>query len=720
MNSNDNGKKESPSADQLLKRIRRNINGKSADNHRDVPPEADESEAEHDRKTEAGSEKKITLEEFYGYDPIVRAPGSNIDHRGRTAKNRQSKKISADEEEKKTKSDNDTEYNLMSIFGMEKRTDDKQSEDVAEDVTEAEEDDDEALFSEDNRTDNCFEYDDESQDEGIRSGYKKKYVRAFLNIAGVALLMLFVGLIEYSSLLPLHLPAFLDIAYYPRVGLLLELQALVLAVAIMPKKFLHGLYVLLRGKSGADGVYALTTVAAALYIFVMIGVNRQEVNLAVFPAMLSALLAAVSDFLDLKREIYSFGIVSGKSDKLTVYRKSKKEAAAEISEMSRFLPDDNKYLAVTKAKRISNFYRNMNAGSSVTSGGKFLIMGGLLTALVFGIYLFVRRHSLLYAFVGSYTALMMALPFSAYFIYAYPLCHLSKRARANRSAVIGPRVLERFSAPATVTFGDADVFDENGVRLKSVKAYGKMPMDKVLRYAAAVLCPTGGSLGKVLESITESCDITDDMEFLNVSDDGIEAAVDGNHVLMGAYHFIVRNHLTIPYDEDMDEGDDVFMYMSVGGEVVAKLRLTYVPNADFEKVLQKLFSAGMTVAIKTFDPNIDLSLLCKTLGIDEKQPIKIIHTHNPLEVYEVKQSVDSILVSTGTLKQLTDTLHRCSKASHAVSICSVLSALSIVIAAVVMGVTLTMTDITEIPSVYIALYQIFWLIPTVLTSKFIS
>ena len=86
----------------------------------------------------------------------------------------------------------------------------------------------------------------------------------------------------------------------------------------------------------------------------------------------------------------------------------------------------------------------------------------------------------------------------------------------------------------------------------------------------------------------------------------------------------------------------------------------------------------------------------------------------------VKQSVDSILVSTGTLKQLTDTLHRCSKASHAVSICSVLSALSIVIAAVVMGVTLTMTDITEIPSVYIALYQIFWLIPTVLTSKFIS
>ena len=245
MNSNDNGKKESPSADQLLKRIRRNINGKSADNHRDVPPEADESGAEHDRKTEAGSEKKITLEEFYGYDPIVRAPGSNIDHRGRTAKNRQSKKISADEEEKKTKSDNDTEYNLMSIFGMEKRTDDKQSEDVAEDVTEAEEDDDEALFSEDNRTDNCFEYDDESQDEGIRSGYKKKYVRAFLNIAGVALLMLFVGLIEYSSLLSLHLPAFLDIAYYPRVGLLLELQALVLEVAIMPKKFLHGLYVVI-------------------------------------------------------------------------------------------------------------------------------------------------------------------------------------------------------------------------------------------------------------------------------------------------------------------------------------------------------------------------------------------------------------------------------------------------------------------------------------------
>lgn len=162
------------------------------------------------------------------------------------------------------------------------------------------------------------------------------------------------------------------------------------------------------------------------------------------------------------------------------------------------------------------------------------------------------------------------------------------------------------------------------------------------------------------------------------------------------------------------------MFMSIGSEVVAKFRLAYTPSPDFKGILDKLAAAGMTVAIKTFDPNVDLSLLCRTLGIDEKQPIKVIHTHDPLEVYEVKETISSPLVSVGSLKSLTETLHRTEKTRRTINTCSVIAGMSTFIAAIVMGVTLAMTDISTIPAYYISLYHLFWMLPSLAVARIFS
>ncbi len=733
MGSDEKKNREAPNADSLLRRLRSNIGKESENseshtqNDENILKKKDKNEISADEPS-SEDEKKITLEEFYGYSPIVRDRGSNVDHRGHFTKNRPVRKINVDENESAddVSVDDETEFNLMSIFGMEKE-EPQSGDDNSEKSDEKNEIpyNDEAYGDEKEknalRRDVKTEFTDESQTEKIFAAYKKKYLKSALNIACCLLFVLFTALIEYQSFLPFELPAFFNTSYYPKVSVLLELQIIVLIIALMPKNYADGLRQILHGSADENTIFAVTTTLTAVYLVCMTSVSGEsDVNLLAFPAVLSAFLASISNFVSLKREINSFCIVSSKKEKLALYRKTRKEAENEIYEMSRYLPENNKFIAVAKSERVSDFYKNMNTVSAITDGIKFLIAAGILISLAFGIYLFVKRHNPSYSLLSAYAVLMTALPFSSYFLYSYPLYCLSRHARKRKSAVIGSQPLEQFSAPATVTFCDDDVFTENGIKLVSVKTYGKMPMDKLLRIAAAVLCPTGGSLGKVLESITESCDITDDMEYLNVYDDGIDAAVDGDRVLLGSYHFIVRNHLTIPYDEETDDDTDVFMYMSVGNEVVAKLRLAYTANPEFKKIMKNLFSSGLSVAVKTFDPNVDLSLLCRTLELDEKNPIKIIHTHDPLEVYEVKKTVNSTLVSVGGMKQLMETLHRCSRTRHVISICSVLAVISEIVAAVVMAVAMTMTDITQISSLYIMLYQLFWILPPLAISKFMS
>lgn len=707
-------------ADELLRRIRSNIG--------DV--QSHEMSAEEIEKIgeelSSENEKKVSLEEFYGYDPIVREPGSNIDHRGRSASNRPTRKNPSVEKDKKSETvydddtfDEETEINLMSIFGMEKSDDEQQSDADVDDFDDPFEDETPIpVLSSFKRGE---EYTDRSQNKKFFTLYKSRYLRSILTLAACVILTLFVALLEFAEPLGIKLPSFFDSRFYPGVTALLELQAIVFFVAMMPKRFLQGITSLFVGRGNQNSLFSVTMIASAIYLISVCGASGGD-DVAFFGsvASISALMCALSAHLDLDREIRSFGIIAGAKDKLTVYRMNKKEASHEIEQMSRFLPEDNKFLAVTKAKKISGFYHNINMQSTVTSGGKFMVLSGILVAAAFGLYIFIKGQGASKALSSAYAVLMTALPLSLYFVYAYPLCRLSRRAGKKGCAVIGAHTLDRFTAPATVTFGDDDVFPEGSVRIASFKNYGSTPLDKVLHHAAAVLCPTGGSLGKLLDGVAESFDITDDMEYLSVSDDGIEAAVDGDHVFMGTYHFIVRNHLTIPFDVDIDEGRDVFMFMSIGDEVVAKFRLAYTPSPDFKGIVEKLFSAGMTVAIKTFDPNIDLSLLCRTVGIDEKQPIKVIHTHDPLEVYEVRDSIDSTLVSIGGMKALTDTLHRTEKTRRVIGICSVIAGLSTFIAAIVMGVTLTMTDLSQIPSYYIALYQLFWLPPTVIIAMLFS
>lgn len=709
-----------PRAKDLLNRIQKSIGNAH-------PPQPESAEKDDSLKTDeligkrqerpedgqSNTDHTFSLEEFYGYTPLTR---DSVEHEEREPKKRRERIRRTPKEQEK--SPQDYEYDLMSIFGMEEREEEEAAE---EEIFDEDEEDDgippeEGLFSRTKRK--IEEYVDPSMKQSIFKSYRRRLIWNLADLALCLLLGVFVFAIEYSDKLPFALPGFLRIDIYPAVGVLLEIQVLVLVTAMKVKPFFRGGLNLILGHATPESVYFLTVLLTVCCYFMQLGANQPQMSYFGLVTLLSSILFSLYQLTNLLYEIRSFRILSAKRVKKVVHRMSKAEAKMEMAQMSRYLPYGNKYLSVQHTDQVDGYFKHLNASSASENRVRFLVFGSLLMAIAFALFTFFTGGEVYDSVYIGYITLMLALPLSAYFCCSYPMYMLSVRAADEDSAVIGSRALDGYLAPATITFSDADIFSK--VSLSNFKSYGSLPHDQVICIAAAVLCPIGGLLGRVLEKSVQEDMITDDMEYLSVADDGIEAAVDGRHVLLGSYHYIVRNRLTMPVEHEMENSNIVHMFMAVDNEVAAHIQVEYTPVKSFQSTLKGLFNSGMTVVVKTFDPNVDLSLLCNVLAIDERQPIKVIHTEDPLELYEVKERVESPIVTLGGIRSLTETMRHAAKTRHVIGICTALAAVSIALSGVIMAAVLRLNDPMKIPDYYLALYQLFWLVPGIVISRLFS
>ena len=160
----------------------------------------------------------------------------------------------------------------------------------------------------------------------------------------------------------------------------------------------------------------------------------------------------------------------------------------------------------------------------------------------------------------------------------------------------------------------------------------------------------------------------------------------------------------------------VQVYVVVSGdEVVAKFYLAYRIDPDFEKILKQMYRSGICVGIKTFDPNIDDDMLSRRIRI-ERYPVRVLKCREIGDEPRVADRADSGIVSKRSAKALLGAFAVCGKVQTVTRVGIVLNFISLFAAAMVMGVTMLFGAADKIPSLYVALYQLFWLIPTAIIS----
>lgn len=710
-------------------------NEETADNAPCVEAEAAEVIAEefgeeHDPRKTAEFDisliKKAADEDLSEVDRLV---DEAFDHSETEVFNAVSDETAEDEIPEQVYGENDddevdqTDLNLMLAFGMEEELKDTVGEEMAGEI----EDD---IIRKHEETAQMqavadkIEFTDYAQTEEIFNGYKSKYYALIVRMAAALALLLGLFLVENFSLIGLNVPHFMKPSAYPVVYAMVDLQLIVLCGALVFEQLVVGVKNIIALKPSPESITVFAVIVSALYTLVAGFIAPVEgFGLFNLPIAFAVLAALVYEFLNLKREVLSFNVVSTKRKKFVVTPVSDATESLEREVFKDFLPADSKIVRVGKTEFVDGFFARSEGDSGFKPIIGIMIPIVIILSALFMIVAFIATGSVYKALTSAFVTTVLTLPITSFMIYSYPFYKASKDAFRVDSAIVGESSLAEYSESALISFEDKEVFPSGGVKVTSIKVYGNNRIDEIIYSLASAFVKVGGPLADVFNQATHDLGRSDDVELIEVDDDGFTVTVDDIQVYIGKSSYMEKKDYDIPFDAESKKQEQTgsvgVLYVAYGGQLTAKVYVKYTIDSEFESILAQLYKTGMCVGIKSFDPNIDDLLLAKKIKA-MKYPVKVIRSKTVEDIPQATERCDSGIVSRRSVKALLKTVAACERVSRVVKTSLIVKVLAMLIGVVVMVFVSAFGDNAVISSLYIMLYHLFWMLPVFIISKFLA
>jgi hypothetical protein len=620
----------------------------------------------------------------------------------------------------------DTDVQLMVAFGMDDELVQTVGLDKAAELSENTDKAGKLVLSNDKKKEKeKKEFTSPDQIKTILSDYKSKYRLLLLRMLGGGLLLIFSFLFENLSEFGAKLPNWMDSRTYPVVYTMLGLQLLVLAAVLVKDKLICGYRSFSRFQLTPDSAMFTVTAFSALYEILMCILHFHAVGDKIrffnFPVILMIFISLIGEYMDLKREIFSFNVVASKKHKFAIESLSEKQATLETAAFAGFMPENSSIFRIAETEFVDGFYSRMKTPVSLRRIINILLPISFGAAVVFFVWDLIMERNIASALTVAEYTLVFGVPFITMLVFSYPFYSASKRAYKIGSAVIGGSSLEEYSCTTSaITFEDKDVFPASGVMVKSIKTYGDSRIDYIIYNVASLFMNVGGPLAEVFESATRDLEHTEDVKLTRVVAGGLEAYISGEHVYCGSFDFFAENGLSVPADPEdealLDDGAVSIMLLAIDGEVVAKLYVQYMFDRDFEVTIKQFSRLGICVGIKTFDPNITDEMLNRKIRLAD-YPIKVLRCRTIDDLSVSSEHVDSGVVSKRSVKSMMQAYSLCEKVLHAMKSGIMLKILSMAFAFLIVALVLLFGVGGEICSYQVALYQILWVIPAVFITR---
>lgn len=558
--------------------------------------------------------------------------------------------------------------------------------------------------------------------KGIFENYKTAFGKNALSLFAMAAVVIVLFFYENIITLGGHLPDALNPVYYPVVNVMVGLQFLFIGIGIAYRSLIKGIRGLIDRKPVPESFIPLILIVSVIYA-VCVCFFSPDITPATFnfPASLCLLLAVFNERMDLRREIMSFNIISSRRTKFALEKLELGDAELETKAFDKFLPKQPAVFKINKTGFIDGYFRRTKAYPSTKLVLKAFIPASAAIAaasLVMGAILLRDWQS---AVMLAYTAFFFSLPATVFIAFGLPAFRASKLAFAENSAFVGESALDEYTTAGSISFDDREVFPTAGVKLRSVKVFGSGRIDTVIYNVASIYSVLGGPLSDVLNVATADLGRSEDTEILSVDNEGVEALVDGKHLYAGKADYLRKNGyvpVSDPDDEEIVSGGEIsIMYLVCDDEVIAKLYIRYRIDPGFEVTVKRLYKSGICVGIKTVDPNINDEMLSTKIKL-AKYPVRVLKYSDISGSRRGSDRTDSGIVSKKSAKALLSVFTLCDRIKHvtktniAVDIITMITGLAVCIATAVIG------SVVSVPSLYVALFQLFWLIPVYLMSKF--
>ena len=557
------------------------------------------------------------------------------------------------------------------------------------------------------------------QNSEIIAEYKKKYtsVRVRMGI-GVALAAILLVL-ENIGIFGIQLPDFLR---NPAVLVPVEWTLIFASALLVCDSLFSAAKKLIKFQFEPATVTLIAFLFATCTTFSSLFMGA-EVRLFNFPFAICVLFNLISIFLSVRKEIFTFKVISSAKKKHAVVRMTEEESAAEAQEFMDKLSEKSEFYRVDEADFVDEYFAQKKKAPVMYKRLRVLIPVIFAASCVISVLDAVIQNANLYESLAfGYLAFVMCAPIAVFFVNELPLYLSAVKAYSNNSAILGDSAPEIMENMAVVSFADSDVFKTDGVRIKGVKVIDNNRIDHIIYYASSVFNIVGGPLAKVFKQASLETAQPESAEIRVISSRGIDAAIDGKHIVVGTEQFMEAQCFR-PVREAGDENwegktNRRILYLACDEEIIAKFYVEYSVNPEFVYLVKKLSESGICVSVRTNDPCVDVDIFYKNKLDPEQYPLRVVKGENEVETKYNVSAKKSGIVAAGSIKGLIKTVLLCDRLANVMKTNLVVKVVSALAGLLVMA-TFVFIHITlgGVWSLYFGIYQLSWLVPVYIISK---
>ena len=514
----------------------------------------------------------------------------------------------------------------------------------------------------------------------------------------------------------------------PVVYVVLTLVFLAVSVGVCYRTVGNGLKALLAFNANSDSAAAVAAVAVAVQAVASAFFQDDLVdgNLHLYAVVLSAILFAnAAGKLTMLRRIHSnFRFVTSREEKYSVRTYDDYNTALK---MAKDCVAERPVIAYQcKTGFLKRFLELSYRPDPSESTSQLLAPLGLIASLVLCIACLLLTRSVPTAISAFAAASCACVAVSNLLSVNLPISRLCRTARRAGAMVVGYEGVEQMGNVNAVLVDAGELFPRGTVVLGGIKTFGGRALaEEAVMSASALMQKVGGPLSGVFDQvISENEDALPQVENFTYEDSaGIVGRVDGKTIYIGGRALLINHRISVPPREEESQyasGNQQVIYIAVESEAAAMLVLTYAADRRRKNELQRLEDSGISVIVRTTDPNVTTQLVSRLFGIDTAS-VGILDSRLGEEYQKLAQKeiprADALVATKGRMESMMNVISACVEERRTVSMVVAIQNAAMVLGFVLVAFLACFGAMGQLTSLVLFLFQLFWVLVTLVLPK---
>lgn len=405
---------------------------------------------------------------------------------------------------------------------------------------------------------------------------------------------------------------------------ILNLILLGIAIGLNHETVEHGIRALIARAPTTDTASAVCAAAVLLHTllaFIPAVLDASHMQLLTPLAVLSLLFGSLGRQARILRTCKNFEFVGDAERTFLAARRVEDKRSAEEIGRPAVAVGEPRVAFFKKTGFLTRFLQSSYATDCADAAiGRLLIgVGGaaVVLTLLFGI---LRGDWLLALYIGV-CALCLGTP-AAQTAVNFPLLRTAKQL-LERGGMIGSWLaVEEFGDLHGVVAQGADLFPGGTVQIRGIRVFKGTRIDEAILTAAGILHGAGGTLGQLFDNVIQQRDdiLPEAENIVYEQGMGVSGWIHGRRVFVGNRRLLENHGITPPsldFEQRHAAQSGLFpVYLAVSGDMSAMFLVSYAADESVQLALQRLCAEGITLLVRTADPNVSQSMLCELFDLD--------------------------------------------------------------------------------------------------------